>query len=56
MKFSVITNKDEDWEYRCNSCRQLRWIPNQKPSRCGNCGSSDITVGRPGDLPELEEV
>lgn len=53
MKFSVFTNKISDWEYRCSNCRQLRFIPDQMPEQCGNCKSVNITVGRPGDLPEL---
>lgn len=55
-KLSVITAKDENWEYRCNSCKQLRFCPKEeKPKTCGNCGSEDITIGRPGTLPADEK-
>ena len=55
-KYSVFTQKDRNWEYRCNSCSQLRFSPTkEKPKVCGACCSYDISVGRPGELSTLTE-
>jgi len=48
----VVTENDENWEYRCNKCNQLRFYSGKKqPKLCHNCESTDITIGRPGSLP-----
>ena len=40
------------WEYRCNGCKQLRlYAAETKPTSCQNCESTDLTIGRPGELP-----
>ena len=52
QKDTVITPSNKNWEYRCNGCGQLRFVPSEKfPAACGVCGSGDILVGRPGTLP-----
>lgn len=51
-KLTVMCDPSENWEYRCNACKQLRFSAGDvEPVRCGNCGSADIVVGRPGTLP-----
>ena len=53
-KLTVVVNPGKTWEYRCNDdcCGQLRlYAGEDKPTKCGQCGSTDITVGRPGELP-----
>lgn len=51
-KYTVITVKDQNWEYRCKYCGQLRFCPSEeKPMKCENCSSSDILIARPGELP-----
>jgi len=53
-KCTALTPKDQSWEYRCNSCKQLRFCAGkEQPKVCGSCGSTDIVVGRPGELPSL---
>lgn len=43
---------DDHWEYRCGGCGQLRLgAHGVKPIECGNCGSTDLTVGKVGSLP-----
>ena len=49
----VVEEDHENWEYRCNDCGQLRFsLGEDKPIKCGACGSTSITVGRPGTLPD----
>lgn len=51
-KLSVVCNTQENWEYRCHGCDQLRlFVSDEKPTMCANCASENITVGRPGTLP-----
>jgi DNA-directed RNA polymerase subunit RPC12/RpoP len=53
-KITVITPRRENWEYRCQECGQLRFFPSEtKPVRCGECGTANILVGRPGTLPPV---
>ena len=52
-KYSVIANMEKDWEYRCNKCKQLRFSPEYKPTVCMNCGSTNINIGKPGELEVL---
>jgi len=45
--------RDEQWEYRCRGCGQLRFHAfREKPTQCGNskCDSKTLAVGRPGTL------
>ena len=54
-KLTVITTVNENWEYRCHSCKQLRFYPGkEQPAKCGACGKKDLTIGRPGTLPTKE--
>jgi len=50
-KITVIGATNEDWEYQCNRCKQLRFSSgNIEPTKCGNCGSNNLIIGRPGTL------
>lgn len=43
-------------EYFCCSCKQLRLSCRQDKTKCGNCGSKDIIVGRIGTLDKAKLI
>ena len=46
----IVTGED-DFEYWCRQCRQLRlWLKGKPFSGCGNCGNADVVKGDPGTL------
>lgn len=48
---TVICDPNATWEYECQGCHQLRFVPTKaEPIECGNCGHGHIVVGRPGTL------
>lgn len=52
-KLSVIIPEDTGWEYRCNSCGQLRlFVSKDKPTSCTNCKGTDLDVDRSGKLSD----
>lgn len=48
----IVTTDARDFEYRCNSCGQLRLCCKHPFIGCGNCGSNDIVKGPIGSLPK----
>jgi DNA-directed RNA polymerase subunit RPC12/RpoP len=59
MKITLIITEWEAnnwWEYRCNTCGQIRlFAETKKPTECGNCTSIDLTIDRPGKLPTKKD-
>lgn len=49
-KAIVVAVSSEPREYFCRSCGQLRLCLVQGKADCGNCGSSDLVFGKPGEL------
>lgn len=55
-KLTVVTPLNENWEYRCHSCGQLRLSLGEKhPTSCGSCGKQELEIGRPGTLSTKED-
>jgi len=55
----VLAMSDNTCETYCRDCKQLRlWLKPEKPTACGNCGSSSIETGEIGSerLAELKKA
>ena len=53
-KIFIIVTGQEDFEYYCMECKQLRLCCSHPFKGCGNCNSQNVITGAIGSLDKKE--